>query len=85
MRSEQEIRELREKLSKISGFVSEFGSLKELYNKDVQFASVAADVLSWVLGNITNGRLTSDYMNLKHLEEIALQIERRTGKKLEDI
>lgn len=83
MRSQQEIRELMEKLEKLTGFIGEFGSLKELYNKDVQFACNASDVLSWVLGEITSERFISDaYVNFAHLEEIALMVERRTGKKL---
>ncbi|TKJ35809.1 MAG: hypothetical protein CEE38_14490 [Planctomycetes bacterium B3_Pla] len=86
MRSEQEVRELMEKLSKLSSFVGEFGTLKELYNKDVQFACNASDVLDWVLGEITSESFISDaYVNLTHLEEIALMVERRTGKKSEDM
>lgn len=83
MRSEQEIRELMEKLSKISGFVSKFGTLKQFYNQDVQFAYNASFVLSWVLCEITSVRFTSDYVNFTNLEEIALLIERRTGNKFE--
>lgn len=83
MRNQQEIRELMEKLSNLTGFIGEFGTLKELYNLDVQFSCNASDVFSWVLGEITSERFISDaYVNFTHLEEIALMIERRTGKKL---
>ena len=74
-----------EKLDKLTGFIGGFGTLKELYNKDVQFSCNASDALSWVLGEITNERFLSDaYVNFPHLKEIALMIERRTGKKLKD-
>lgn len=84
MKNQQEVRELMEKLSKLTGFIAEFGTLKELYNKDVQFSCNASDALSWVLGEITSEVFVSDaYVNFTHLREIALMIERRTGKKLE--
>ena len=83
MRNQQKIREIMEKLEKLTGFIAEFGSLKELYNKDVQFSCNASDALSWVLGEITSERFISDaYVNFTHLREIDLMIERRTGKKL---
>lgn len=86
MRSQQEIRELKEKLAKLTGFIGEFGTLKELYNLDVQFSCNASDAFSRVLGEITSERFISDaYVNFTHLEEIALMIERRTGKKLNGI
>ena len=84
MRNQQEIRELMEKLEKLTGFIGEFGTLKELYNKNVQFSCNASDAFSWVLDEITSERFISDaYVNFTHLREIALMIERRTGKKLE--
>lgn len=86
MRNQQEIRELKEKLEKLTGFIGEFGTRKELYNKDVQFSCNASDAFSWILGEITSERFISDaYVNFKHLEEIAFMVERRIGKKLEDM
>ena len=80
MRNQQEVRELKEKLEKLTGFIGEFGTLKEFYNKDVQFSCNASDALSWILGEITIEQFISDAsVNFTHLKEIALMIERRTG------
>ena len=85
MRTEQEVSELMKELDKLTGFIAEHGSLKELYDKNVQFSCNANDAFSWVLCEITNERFIGKaYVNLKHLREIALIIERRTGKKCPD-
>ncbi len=85
MRSEQVIKELIEKLEKLTGFISEHGNGGEFLNKDVRFSCNACDALSWVLGEIPTDRFTSDtHLNLFRLEHIARAIEKRTGKKLAD-
>lgn len=85
MQSEQEVKELKEELSKLTGFISEFGSTPEFQNKDVRFSCDVCDVLSWVLKEISTEHFKSDsYINLDKLKHIARAIEVKTGKKLND-
>ncbi len=85
MRSEQEIRILKEQLEKLTGFIGEHGTGSELHNKDVQFACNTSDALHWVLGEISTESFTSvAYASLERLKHIARAIEIKTGKKLAD-
>ena len=83
MRSEEEVRKLKEELEKITGFISEFGTDEELEN--IVFACDVVDALSWVLGEITTEQFLSDsYLNMEKLKRITREIEKRTGKKFEE-
>ena len=85
MRTEQELKELVEKLSKLTGFIAEYGEHNEFEEKNVGFACDVDDTIAWVLGEITTERFTSDaYVNIEVLQLIATNIELRTGHKLED-
>ena len=85
MKSEQEIRELVEELSKLTGFIGEFGTEEELQSDDFKYCCNVSDALGWVLGKISTEGVRSDaYLNLADLKEIARGIEARTGKKPEE-
>ena len=83
MRSEKEVRKLKEELERITGFIGEFGTDKEF--EAVTYACDVSDALSWVLGEITTEQFLSDsYLNMEKLKRIIREIEKRTGKKLEE-
>ncbi len=85
MKSEQEIKELAEELSKLTGFIADFGTEEEFQTDDHKFCCNVYDALYWVLGEISTKRFRSDvYLNLADLKEIARGIEARTGKKLQE-
>ena len=83
MRSEEEVRKLKEELERITSFISEFGTDEEF--EGIEFACDVIDALSWVLGEITTEQFLSDsYLNMEKLKRIIREIEKRTGKKLEE-
>jgi hypothetical protein len=85
MRNPQEVIELKEELSKLTAFITDFGLEEEFRDKDVQFSCDITDTLSWVLEEISSEDFRSDsYINFLHLKEIASTIEKRTGNKLQD-
>lgn len=85
MRSEQEIKELVEELSRLTGFIGEFGTEEELQSSDFRFSCNVSDALFWVLGEISTEGFRSDaYLNLADLKRVARGIEARTGKRLEE-
>jgi hypothetical protein len=85
MRSEQEIKELVKELSRLTGFIGEFGTEEEFQSDDLKFCNNAFDTLYWILGEISTERFRSDaYLNLAELKEVAREIETRTGRKLEE-
>jgi len=85
MRNEKEVQELKEKLEKLTGFIADFGLSKELDKADMTFANDVCDALGWVLGEISTENFESDsYLNLVNLQQVAKEIEKRTGKKLQD-
>jgi hypothetical protein len=85
MKSEQEIKEVKAQLEKLSGFIADLGNDEEFGHKDVAYSNDIDDALSWVLGQITTERFLSDaYVNLSNLYEIAEKVEVRTGNKVED-
>ena len=85
MKSEQEIKELAEELSRLTGFIGEFGTKGEFQTDDFKFCCNVLDALYWVSGEISTERFRSDfYLNLADLKEIARGVEARTGKKLQE-
>ena len=85
MRNPQEVIELKEELSKLTAFITDYGLEEEFRDKDVQFSCDITDALSWVLEEISSEDFRSDsYINFPHLKEIASTIEKRTGNKLQD-
>ena len=83
MRSEEEVRKLKEELERITSFISEFGTDEEF--EGIEFACDVIDALSWVLGEITTEQFLSDsYLNIEKVKRIIREIEKRTGKKLEE-
>lgn len=82
MRSEKNIRELREELSKLTDFISEYGTDEESGNEDAEFALDVLDALDWVLGDIsTKDFRIEPYLNMSGLKETVENIEERTGEK----
>jgi hypothetical protein len=85
MRSEQEIKELAEELSRLTGFIVEFGTEKEFQSDDFKFCCNVSDTLYWVSGEIPTENFRSDsYLNLVELKKVVRGIEARTGKKLQE-
>lgn len=85
MRSEQKIRELVDELSKLTGFIADFGTEEEFQTDDHKFCCNVSDALYWVSGEIPTENFRSfAYLNLAELKEVAKGIEARTGKKLEE-
>jgi len=85
MKSSQEIKELEEELSKLTGFIADFGTKEEINNEIVRVSCNVCDALLWVLGEIDNERFRSDaYLDLETLKRIVQNIAERTGQRLED-
>jgi hypothetical protein len=85
IRNEKELRELKEELSKLTGFIADFGTDKEFQSSEMTFANDVVDALSWVLNEISTENFRSEaYLSITALKEVANGIERRTGKKLEN-
>ncbi len=85
MRNEQEIKELEQELSRLSGFISDYGTPKEFEEKEVAYICNVVDALDWVLGEIDSESFRfEDYLDLDALRRAVLVIEARTGKKLEN-
>ncbi|NQT72279.1 MAG: hypothetical protein HQ553_05850 [Chloroflexi bacterium] len=86
MRTEKEIEELRNELSRMIDYVADFGSEKDIENEDVDFAHDVLDVIDWVLGEIeTEDFKVEPYLNMAGLEEIVSSIGDKTeGGREED-
>lgn len=83
MRTEEEIRQLKAELEKLTGFIGEHGTDNELHNRDVQFSCNVNDALAWVLEEIQTVRFRSDdYLRLNNLKHIAKAIEIKTRESL---
>jgi hypothetical protein len=83
MRTEQETRQLKEELEKLTGFIGEHGSPEQVASKDFQVACNTCDALAWVLGEIQTDHFKSDaHLNLEVLKNTATYIETTTGEKL---
>lgn len=82
MRSEQDIRQLKEELDKLTSFINDGGIDNALDGADILFAYNVAAALGWVLEDIRTENFRSDlYLNLEHLEHIAKAKQTRTGEK----
>jgi hypothetical protein len=85
MQSEQEIRELSEELSKLTGFIYENGSPEQISSRYLSFSCDVCDALAWVLGEITTDDFKSHtHLDLASLKNIAAYIETTTSRKLTD-
>jgi|GEM_PF-1463505 len=85
MRSEEEVKELEEEISKLTGFIGDFGTEKEFESEDFKFSCNVSDALSWVLEEIATDHFRSDaYLNINNLKKVVKNIEKRSGKRLED-
>jgi len=81
---ENELRKIKDELERITGFIAEYGTKKDLC-EEWEYACNVCDVLSWILGGIsTEDFLSEDYLNINKLREIVKQIESRTGQKFEN-
>jgi hypothetical protein len=87
MRDEREIRELKEKLDKLTAFITDYANENDYREakRDVAFAADVSDALAWVLGEIPTKDFESEaYLRLAELQRIVNKIEKRTGKRLQD-
>jgi len=85
MRTEKEIEELRDELSRMIDYIVDFGSSEESENEDVDFANDVLDVIDWVLGEIeTDDFKVEPYLNVARLEEIVSSIEAKTEEVKEE-
>ena len=85
VRSEIEIKELKDKLDQLTGFIYDYGSDEDVNHKELDFACNLSDALSWVLEEIPTDNFKSDnYLDIENLKIIANNIENRTGNKLDD-
>ncbi|MHC1625835.1 MAG: hypothetical protein ACXQTN_00620 [Methanoculleaceae archaeon] len=83
MRSEEEVRKLRDELEEITDFIAEYGTDEDL--EAIGFACDVSDALNWVLGEITTEHFLSDsYLDMGKLKRIIGKIEKRTGIKFEE-
>lgn len=85
IRNKKEIKELEEELSKITGFISDYGIDGEFNDKDFSYSCNITDALSWVLEEISTEHFRSNaYLDIDNLKKIVEKIEKRTGVKLEN-
>jgi len=85
MRTEKEIEELRDELSRMIDYVADFGSEKDIENEDVDFAHDVLDVIDWVLGEIeTEDFKVEPYLNMAKLKEMVSSIEDKTEEVKEE-
>jgi hypothetical protein len=82
VRNLQEVRELKELLERITGFIADYGGEQYLDDPAFKYACDVADALAWVLGEIDTGKFTGpDYLNLDKLMTIVKEIEEKRGAK----
>lgn len=56
IRNRKEIKELEEELSKITGFIADYGIDGEVNDKDVSYLGDITDALQWILRKILTGQ-----------------------------
>ncbi len=82
MQSEQKVRELKEELAKLTGFISRFGTEPQDNDNSVLFCCIVSVTLDWILGKTATEKFKGDtYLNLDRVKQITREIEMRTGKK----
>ena len=75
------IKELKEELERITGFIGEYGTEEENKEHEFSFACNICDGLDWILGEISTEGFKSDaYLDLAKLKIMVTEIEQRTGK-----
>lgn len=85
MRHEKEIREFKDGLWKMIGFIADNGNKAEWSSKEQGFACDVDDTLDWILEDTSTERFKSiDYLNYDKLLEIIKGIEKRTGLSWKD-
>ena len=85
MRSPQEVRELKELLERITGFIADYGGEQYLDDPNFKYACDVADTLAWVLGEIDTYKFTSpNYLNLDRLMAMVKEIEKKRGVKFSE-
>lgn len=87
MRSETEVREIKLKLDKLTGFIGDLCTPEEFQKFELytSYANDACDFFSWLLEEISTDDFESEtYLGLGYIQKIAESIENRTGKKLQD-
>jgi hypothetical protein len=83
MVGEDEVRRFRDELEELIAFISDFG--KDPEPKEVGYASDLIDALTWVLGEVPTERFrSSDFVNIRRLQQIIRSIEKKTGKSFEE-
>lgn len=86
MRNKNEIQELKQELEMLTGFIADYGTNQEFTDDCVRFSNDVQDALSWVIEEIKTEHFRSDsYLHLDKLHAIANKIEKRTGKKQENL
>jgi len=74
MRSEEEVRGLRDELLKLTGYISDYGKRENRAAESMVFANDACDVLTWVLEEESTERFRSDaYLDLPQLRRLATE------------
>ena len=85
MRSEKEIKELKDELLEIIDFIVDNGTEEESEDEDVDFAHDVLDVLDWVLGEIsTDDFKVEPYLNITVMNAIVEDIKTRAEEQTED-
>ena len=85
MRSEKEIKELKDELLEIIDFIVDNGTEEESEDEDVDFAHDVLDVLDWVLGEIsTDDFKVEPYLNIATMNAIVEDIKTRAEEQTED-
>lgn len=88
MKNEKELKEFIKRLSKITGFIADYGNSEENDHVDFGYLCDLEDILSWVLDDSPLDTLLQNHLLLNKSNEIEVlkiieKIEKRTGKKFE--
>lgn len=81
MRTEDEIRALRDKLENVTSFIGDFGSTPELQSDKMKYACNVLDTIDWVLGETSTDNFQSEgFLDMDNLYGIGKRVERQTGE-----
>jgi len=81
---ECEIREIQNKLSKMVGFISDFGFNEDFNAEEVAFADGFVKALSWMVEDLNLDYYKKFHLNIPNLEKSVGLVEERSDMKLED-
>ncbi len=85
VRSPQDVRELKELLEHITGFIADYGEDEYLDDPAFTYACDVTDALAWVLGEIDTGEFTgTNYLNLDRLMAMVKEVEKKRGVKFSE-